>query len=67
MLLWHIMVLNCRVSLVWPYVASYGLDIAFHGHDFVRPHYNYHGLVCPSKALYGLVWFCMALYGLYMS
>ena len=24
-LLWQIMVLNCRVCLVWPYVALYGL------------------------------------------
>ena len=44
-LLWHIMVLNCHVCLVWPYVtlygllwpfvASYGLDVAFNGHDYV--------------------------------
>ena len=63
-LLWHIMVLNCRVCLygrvwpfvaicglvcpyvvlyglmwpLWPYVASYGLDVAFHCHDYVWPH-----------------------------
>ena len=44
-LLWHIMVLNCHICLVWPYVAlnewsylaSYGL-VAFHGHGHVWPH-----------------------------
>ena len=35
-LLWHIVVLNCRVCLVWPYVASYGLVVAFHCHGIVR-------------------------------
>ena len=25
-------------GLAWPYVASYGLDVAFHGHDYVWPH-----------------------------
>ena len=27
-------------GLVWPYVASYGLDVTFHGHDYVWPHLN---------------------------
>ena len=45
-LLWHIMVLNCRDCLVWPCIAlhglmwplKYGIDVAFHGHDYVWPH-----------------------------
>ena len=27
-------------GLVWPYVTLYGLDLAFHGHDYVWPHLN---------------------------
>ena len=37
-LLWHIMGLNCRVCLVWPYKASYGLDTAFHSHEYLWSH-----------------------------
>ena len=44
-LLWHIMVLNCHVCLLWPYVALkdwpylalYGL-VAFHGYVHLWPH-----------------------------
>ena len=25
-------------GLLWPYVASYGLDSVFNGHDYVWPH-----------------------------
>ena len=27
-------------GLVWPHVASYGLDVGFHGHDYVWSHLN---------------------------
>ena len=32
--------LPCMVlcGLAWPYVALYGLDVAFQGHDYVWPH-----------------------------
>ena len=50
-------ILNCCVCLVWHYVALYDLDVAFHGHYYVRPHLNPHGLVCTSMDFYGLVLF----------
>ena len=67
------MVLNCRVGRAWPYVALHdlvwpcmalcGLDVAFHGHDYVWPHKNSHGLVCPSMVFKsGLKWSFMAEY-----
>ena len=38
-------VADCGIELpclpcmaLWTYVASYGLDVAFHGHDYVWPH-----------------------------
>ena len=49
--LWHIMVLNCRVFIVLPCVASFGLAC----------------LEWPSVVLHGLVWFFMALYCLVLS
>ena len=66
-LLWHIKVLNCRVCLVWlfvafcgllwPYVSSYGVVDAFY-------RYNMAGIVWSSVVLYGLLWPCMTCYGL---
>ena len=47
-------------GLVWPYVASYGLDVAFHGHYYVWPYLNHHGLVWP---FYGLKCHFMVFYG----
>ena len=49
-------------DLVLLYVASYGLNVAFHGYYDVWPHLNHHGLVCTSMDLYGLF---MALYGFF--
>ena len=58
-LLWHIMVLNCRVCPVWPCVVLYGL---------MWPHFVLLlftamvmcGLIRLSMALCDLVWSCMA-------
>ena len=43
--LWHIMVLNSRVCLVWSYVAFYGL---------MWPYVALSCMVWPYVALYGL-------------
>ena len=58
-LLWHIMILNCHVSLVWPCVALYGHVVAVHGHRHVWPSVVVYGLVWP---FYDLVWSLMAEY-----
>ena len=68
---------NCRVCLVWPYVALYGLIcpcMALYG--LVCPCVALCGLECPCMSMYDiirlsmtlcdLVWSCMALYSLFM-
>ena len=65
LLLWHIMVLNCRVCLVWPYVALHGLDVTFHRNDMVgtKNVLLWHIMVLNCRvALYVLVW---PFYGLF--
>ena len=66
-LLWHIMVLNCRVYLVWPYLT-------LNEWPFIWPRMVLLlfmamvmcGLIWLSIAFCDLVWSCIALYGLVM-
>ena len=51
-------------GLLRRHVASYVLDVAFQGHDYVWPYQNQHGLVCPFMALVALF---MALNGILWS
>ena len=45
----------------WSYAASYGLDVAFHGHDYVLASLE---LAWPFMALNGILWSFMAEYRL---
>ena len=53
------MVLNCHVCLAWPCVASYGLFVAFYGHQHVRPCvaslWPLYGIFRPYTVFYGRI------------
>ena len=63
-LLWHIMVLNCHVCLVWPYVTLYGLLWPRMVLMLLFTAMAMFGLIRISMDLCVLVWTCMALFGL---
>ena len=62
-LLWQIMVLNCGVCLVWPYVALYGLMWHLMVLTLLFTAMTMCGLIWISMALCVLVLTCMALFG----